>query len=117
MTASRQKLRAAVLISGGGTNLQAFIDAVAAGTLALDLSIVVSNVADAYGLERASRAGIETRVFLPEYAALEINSPGEPGVSYHMGIGFTASQVPEPALSMLLALAGAIPLALRRLAV
>ena len=62
MTASRKKLRAAVLISGGGTNLQAFIDTVAAGSLALDLCAVVSNVADAYGLERASRAGIDTRV-------------------------------------------------------
>jgi hypothetical protein len=39
-------------------------------------------------------AGIETRVFLPEFASREINSPGEPGVYYHMGIGFTASQVP-----------------------
>jgi hypothetical protein len=46
-------------------------------------------------------AGIETRVFLPEYAAREINSPGEPGVSYHMGIGFTASQVPEQVASIL----------------
>jgi hypothetical protein len=41
-------------------------------------------------------AGIETRVFVPEYATQEINSPGEPGVCYHMGIGFTSSQVPEP---------------------
>jgi hypothetical protein len=40
-------------------------------------------------------AGIETRVFVPEYASQEINSPGEPGVCYHMGIGFTSSQVPE----------------------
>ena len=40
-------------------------------------------------------AGIETRVFVPEYASLEINSPGEPGVCYHMGIGFTSSQVPD----------------------
>jgi len=39
-------------------------------------------------------AGIETRVFLPEFATREINSPGEPGVLYHMGIGFTSSQVP-----------------------
>jgi hypothetical protein len=39
-------------------------------------------------------AGIETRVFLPEFASREINSPGEPGVYYHMGIGFTSSQVP-----------------------
>jgi hypothetical protein len=39
-------------------------------------------------------AGIETRVFVPEFASREINSPGEPGVFYHMGIGFTSSQVP-----------------------
>ncbi len=40
-------------------------------------------------------AGIETRVFIPEFASRVINSPGEPGVYYHMGIGFTTSQVPE----------------------
>jgi len=40
-------------------------------------------------------AGIESRVFVPEYAAQEINSPGEPGICYHMGIGFTSSAVPE----------------------
>jgi hypothetical protein len=40
-------------------------------------------------------AGIETRVFIPEFAEREINSPGEPGVCYHMGIGFTSSRVPE----------------------
>lgn len=39
-------------------------------------------------------AGIETRVYVPEIATREINSPGEPGVMYHMGIGFTSSQVP-----------------------
>jgi hypothetical protein len=39
-------------------------------------------------------AGIETRVFVPEYAGSEINSPGEPGVAYHMGIGFTTGRVP-----------------------
>jgi hypothetical protein len=38
--------------------------------------------------------GLETRLFLPEFADREINSPGEPGVYYHMGIGFTSSQVP-----------------------
>lgn len=51
---------ATVLISGGGTNLQAFIDAVAAGTLDLELSLVISNRPDAFGLTRASRAGIAT---------------------------------------------------------
>ncbi len=43
-------------------------------------------------------AGIETRVYLPEFEQYEMNSPGEPGVLYHMGIGFTTSQVgPEAA--------------------
>ncbi|NLE44769.1 MAG: hypothetical protein GX620_08610 [Chloroflexi bacterium] len=39
-------------------------------------------------------AGMETRVFIPEFASREMNSPGEPGISYHMGIGFTSSGVP-----------------------
>ena len=46
-------------------------------------------------------AGIETRVFIPEFARREINSPGEPGVYYHMGIGFTSSRVPEAATGIL----------------
>ena len=37
-------------------------------------------------------AGIETRVFIPEFSDVEINSPGEPGVAYHMGTGFTTSR-------------------------
>jgi hypothetical protein len=40
-------------------------------------------------------AGIETRIFVPEYASREINSPGEPGVCYHMGIGFSSAGVPD----------------------
>jgi hypothetical protein len=39
-------------------------------------------------------AGIETRTYLPEFSTRETNSPGEPGVYYHMGIGFTSSQAP-----------------------
>jgi len=46
-------------------------------------------------------AGIESRVFVPEYGAQEINSPGEPGVCYHMGIGFTSSQVPDTVAAIL----------------
>ncbi len=49
---------------------------------------------------RAS-TGIETRLFIPEFATREINSPGEPGVYYHMGIGFTTGQVPETAAPIL----------------
>lgn len=52
--------KTAILISGSGTNLQAFIDAVAAGDLNLDLCVVFSNQAEAFGLERAERAGIPT---------------------------------------------------------
>ncbi len=54
------KLPTAVLISGSGSNLQAIIDEVAAGRLDLDLAVVLSNQPDAYGLERARKAGIRT---------------------------------------------------------
>ncbi len=38
-------------------------------------------------------AGIETRVYIPEFRHAEINSPGEPGIAYHMGVGFVRSMV------------------------
>jgi phosphoribosylglycinamide formyltransferase-1 len=53
----------AILISGSGTNLQSFIDQVAAGELDLDLRIVFSNNPDAFGLQRARKAGIPTECF------------------------------------------------------
>ena len=59
--------RLGVLISGRGSNLQAIIDAVAAGRLDAEIAIVISNRADAAGLERARAAGIETLV-LPHKA-------------------------------------------------
>jgi hypothetical protein len=46
-------------------------------------------------------AGMETRTYLPEFASRETNSPGEPGVYYHMGIGFPASQAPADAAAIL----------------
>jgi hypothetical protein len=51
-------------------------------------------------------AGIETRVYVPEFAQHEMNSPGEPGVLYHMGIGFTTSQVKPEAADLLRQLRG-----------
>lgn len=49
----------AVLVSGGGTNLQAIIDAEKDGTItAGKIALVISNQADAYGLQRAKNAGI-----------------------------------------------------------
>ncbi len=47
-----------VLISGHGSNLQAILDAVAAGTLPVRVRAVISNRADAHGLDRARAAGI-----------------------------------------------------------
>ena len=54
------KTKIAVLVSGGGTNLQALLDAQAAGTLhSGQIALVVSNVPGAYALERAKKAGVE----------------------------------------------------------
>lgn len=58
MSASRCKT--AVLVSGSGSNLQSFIDKAAAGDIGLELGVVFSNRPDAFGLERASKAGIPT---------------------------------------------------------
>ena len=52
--------RIGVLISGRGSNLQAIIDSIAAGRLDATIAVVISNRADAAGLARAARAGIET---------------------------------------------------------
>jgi len=53
---------AGVLISGSGTNLQAILDRVAAGTLDCRIPLVLSNRAGVEGLARAARAGVPTRV-------------------------------------------------------
>lgn len=54
--------RLVVLISGSGTNLQAIIDAIGAGELDATLALVLSNRAEADGLERARRADVPTAV-------------------------------------------------------
>ena len=59
------KARIAVLVSGGGTNLQALIDAQTTGIIMNgSIELVISNNADAYALERATKAGIATAVVL-----------------------------------------------------
>lgn len=55
--------RLGVLISGRGSNLQAIIDAIAAGRLDAEIAVVVSSRRDAPGLDRARRAGIDTVAF------------------------------------------------------
>lgn len=42
-------------------------------------------------------AGIETRVYFPEFGDVEINSPGEPGIAYHMGAGLVSGDVGDTA--------------------
>ena len=60
--ATRESRRIAVLISGRGSNLQALIDAIADGRLDAEIALVISNQANAAGLDRARAAGIETLV-------------------------------------------------------
>jgi phosphoribosylglycinamide formyltransferase 1 len=55
----RPPLRLAVLLSGGGTTLQNFIDHMEAGKLSVSIVVVVSSQPDAYGLVRAKRHGLE----------------------------------------------------------
>ena len=52
----------AVLCSGSGTNLQVIIDKVASGYIPANIAIVISDKADAFALERAKKAGIDTLV-------------------------------------------------------
>ncbi len=60
-------MRTAVLVSGGGTNLQALLDASARGELPdAEIALVVSNKEGAYALERARKAGVEALYLGPE---------------------------------------------------
>lgn len=53
-------MKVAVLLSGNGSNLQAFIDKKEEGKLDVDICLVISNNTEAYGLKRAEAAGIKT---------------------------------------------------------
>ena len=58
-----ENARIAVLVSGGGTNLQALIDAQHSGMISSgEIALVISNKSDAYALERAAKAGIASEV-------------------------------------------------------
>ena len=72
---TRRKIRLAVLVSGGGTNLQAMIDRSAAGTLNAEIVVVVSDRPDAFGLNRAAGANIPA--FHVDYNAFPKLAPGE----------------------------------------
>ena len=67
-----EKTRVAVLVSGGGTNLQAIIDKVSDGSLPqVELVKVIASKESAYALERAAKAGIETAVAKEQPQVLE----------------------------------------------
>lgn len=60
-------MRIAVMVSGGGTNLQAIIDAINAGTITnTEIAVVISNNANAYALTRARENGIEAVCVSPK---------------------------------------------------
>ena len=60
-------MKIAVLVSGGGTNLQAIIDAVASGKITnTEIALVISNKEGAFALERAKNAGIEGKFISPK---------------------------------------------------
>ena len=63
------KIKLGVLISGSGTNLQAIIDRIAAGTLDATVELVVSSRPSAFGLKRAEAAGIQTLTISKELYA------------------------------------------------
>ncbi|MBR2013175.1 MAG: phosphoribosylglycinamide formyltransferase [Clostridia bacterium] len=64
------KTKIAVLVSGGGTNLQALIDSVASGVLQSgEIALVLSGNRNAYALERAAKAGIPTEIVVKKECA------------------------------------------------
>jgi len=75
-------LRTTVLISGGGTNLQAIINQVSSGELRIELQAVVSDRPGILGLERADKAGIPTRTV--EYSKFASREKAEQALSANL---------------------------------
>lgn len=68
------RLKVGVLISGRGSNLQALLDAAADPSFPAEIALVLSNKADAFGLERSARAGVPTAVI--DHRAFPKDKPG-----------------------------------------
>ncbi len=77
-----EKSRTAILISGSGSNLQAFIDRADAGTLEATLELVIANRPDAYGLTRARQAGIPTVVV--DHRDFDTREAFDRGIAAHL---------------------------------
>lgn len=70
----------------------------AAGIVDFDVLDAADEYLDAVALLNVRGVcGLETRAFFPEFSTQVLNSPGEPGISYHMGVGFSGSKVPDAA--------------------
>lgn len=96
--ADARPARLAVLLSGQGSNLQAILDAIEAGTLTAEVVLVVSNRRQAYGLERAAQRQIPTL-----YCPLKpYSDAGQPRSAYDADL---AARI-EPYAPDLLVLAG-----------
>lgn len=96
-----EPLKIGVLLSGGGTNLQAIIDAVDEDGLPVDIVKVVSSRPDAYGIERAQRAGIPVLVMnRQKYADVEaadaqiVEALREAGAEYVVMAGYMRKVTP-----------------------
>jgi len=85
--------RLGVLISGGGTNLQAILDAIDRGEMDASVEIVISNKKDVYGLTRAENAHIPTFVSQDDDAIL--NKLQEYEVDYVLLLGYLRMISPE----------------------
>ncbi len=89
----KNKAKIAVLVSGGGTNLQALIDAQKSGIIENgEIVLVISNKAGAYALERAANAGIKTETVIkkdtPDFEGKLIELLEENGIDVIVLAGF-----------------------------
>ena len=87
----KDKARIAVLVSGGGTNLQAILDAQQSGVInSGKVCLVISNNADAYALTRARNAGVDTAVITrsPEFESEIIRTLTEYDIDIIVLAGF-----------------------------
>ena len=85
-------LRLAVLISGGGTDLQSIIDAHQRNEIDCEMALVISNRESAYGLERAQKAGIPTAVIKDQKEGPEGWDPDSGDQGSKRAVGQTAGR-------------------------
>lgn len=84
-----KKMKTAVLVSGGGTNLQALIDSISNGIItSAEIVCVISNKKNAYALERASKAGIPARAITENFEEEALAYMKECGVELVVLAGF-----------------------------